>query len=95
MLDAIDLSMSVDSLELFNDLYATMTSSSFLQLPVRHDLDFDCWLAMIPETELSRDGEGDMEALKSFGLKTFLTRLSNMTLDARCIECFSPGTAFV
>lgn len=95
MLNEFDLSISVDSLELFNDVYATMTSSSFLQLPVRHVLDFDCWLAMIPETEVSGDGEDNLEAVRSFGVKTLLTRLLNMSLGARCLQCFSPGTTIL
>jgi hypothetical protein len=95
MLNEIDLSMSVNSLELFTDIYATMTSASFLQLPVRHVLDIDCWLAMIPETEPRPIWAVELEAVRSFGLKSFLTKLSSMSLSARCVQCFSPGTTIL
>ena len=93
MLNKIDLSLSIDSLELFTDLYAEITSMRFLQLPVRHILDFDCWLAMVPLIELNENGLIDQDDARTFGLQTFLAKLKGISFGAICLECFSPGTA--
>lgn len=46
----MDLHMSVPSIEILAVLFATVSESRFMQMPLRDIMNFHCWLSMIPQS---------------------------------------------
>lgn len=82
MLNDIDITASVDALEILAGLQVMLKSSGFLGLPLRHALSMDCWLAMFPILE---DGEVGL------AFESFVTDLSTLSFDTKCSACSSKG----
>ncbi len=49
----MDLHIGVPSIEVLAVLFATVSESRFMQMPLRDILNFDCWLSMIPQSALN------------------------------------------
>ena len=51
--NVMDLHMGVPSIEVLAVLFATVSESRFMQMPLRDVLNFHCWLSMIPQSALN------------------------------------------
>lgn len=87
MNDEIDFSLSMDSARLMTGLAATVETTNFLRLPLRHVFDVNCWLALIPAPEI--DGAGSFLINDSWrlSLRHAWFDLSGVDIDARCLSC--------
>ena len=86
MLNEIDLTASVRSLELMAGVKALLSSPDFLGFQIRHLGSPDCWLANFPVLE---DGNFGIE------LNAFVASLHTLSLEATCLACTSPGTTSI
>lgn len=50
--NVMDLHIGLPSIEVIADLFATVSESRFIQMPLRDVLNFHCWLSMIPQSAL-------------------------------------------
>ena len=51
--NVMDLHIGVPSIEILAVLFATVSESRFMQMPLRDVLNFHCWLSMIPQSALN------------------------------------------
>ena len=51
--NVMDLHVGVPSIEVLAVLFATVSESRFMQMPLRDILNFHCWLSMIPQSALN------------------------------------------
>lgn len=88
--NVMDLRLSIPSLELFADIFATVQESKFMSLPLKDALNVDCWLSMIPRSNnisaevAERASRFDRGMLLHFFDMVFP---GGMAAETSCISC--------
>jgi len=92
-----DIIMKIPTSSLTADIIAKVSTLSMTKFPLNDILNYNCWLAMLPDVILDEKTGRQIAAETDlvFGISNFIFDILDFSLDAECVVCTSPGTAIL